>query len=105
MPQNDISLYAPTQQAIVGRLSTGRDSDKPGIFPPVGAEMGRYHISDMIPVALPPRVAGAGLTRSLFLVPRTLDSTVHCVSSLYSINTVMYSFIYFNAHYKCKYIF
>ena len=26
-----------------------------------------YHISDMIPVALPPRVAGAGLTRSLFV--------------------------------------
>ena len=50
-----------------------------------------YHISDMIPVALPPRVAGAGLTRSLFLVPRTLDSTVHCVSSLTSINTVMYA--------------
>ena len=45
----------------------------------------------MIPVALPPRVAGAGLTRSLFLVPRTLDSTVHCVSSLTSINTVMYA--------------
>ena len=41
----------------------------------------------MIPVALPPRVAGAGL--SLFLVPRTLDSTVHCVSSLTCINTVM----------------
>ena len=31
----------------------------------VGAAMGRYHISDMIPVALPPHVAGAGLTRSL----------------------------------------
>ena len=45
----------------------------------------------MIPVALPPRVAGAGLTRSLFLVQRTLDSTVHCVSSLTSINTVMYA--------------
>ena len=44
----------------------------------------------MIPVALPPRVAGAGLTRSLFIVPRTLDSTLHCVSSLTSINTVMY---------------
>ena len=41
--------------------------DKPGIFPPVGAEGGRYHISDMIPVALPQRVAGAGLTRSLFV--------------------------------------
>ena len=50
-----------------------------------------YHISDMIPVALPPCVAGAGLTRSLFLFPRTLDSTVHCVSSLTSINTVMYA--------------
>ena len=50
---------------------------------------GNYHISDMIPVALPPRAAGAGLTRSLFLVPRTLDSTVCCVSSLSSINTVM----------------
>ena len=45
----------------------------------------------MIPVALPPRVAGAGLTRSLFLVPRTLDSTVHCLSSLTSINTRMYA--------------
>ena len=45
----------------------------------------------MIPVALPPRVAGASLTRSLFLVPRTLDSTVHCVSSLTNINTVMYA--------------
>ena len=54
--------------------------------------MGRYHISDMIPVALPPHVAGAGLTRSLLLVPRTLDSTVHCVSSLTSINAVMYSY-------------
>ena len=53
MPQNDISLYAPTQQAIMGRLSTGRDSDKPGTCPPVGAEGGRYHISDMIAVALP----------------------------------------------------
>ena len=49
-----------------------------------------YHISNMIPVALPPRVAGAGLTRILFLVPKTLDSTVHCVSTLTSINTVMY---------------
>ena len=28
----------------------------------------RYHISDMIPVALPPSVAGAGLTRSLFIL-------------------------------------
>ena len=36
-------------------------------FSPGRAEMGRYHISDMIPVALPPRVAGAGLTRSLFV--------------------------------------
>ena len=45
----------------------------------------------MIPVALPQHVAGSGLTRSLFLVPRTLDSTVHCVSSLSSINTVMYA--------------
>ena len=70
----------------MGRLSTGRDSDKPGIVPAVGAEMGRYHISDMIPVALPPHVAGAGL----FLVPRTLDSTIHCVPSLSSINSVMY---------------
>ena len=30
-----------------------------------------YHISDMIPVALPQHRAGAGLTRSLFPVPRT----------------------------------
>ena len=47
----------------------------------------------MIPVALPQHVAGAGLTRSLFLVPRTLDSTIHCVPSLSSIlvNTVMYA--------------
>ena len=50
-----------------------------------------YHISDMIPVALPQHVAGAGLTRSLFLVPRTLDSTIHCVPSLSSINSVMYA--------------
>ena len=56
-----------------------------------GGNGGSYHISDMIPGALPQRVAGAGLTRSLFLVPRTLDSTVHCVSSLTSINTVMYA--------------
>jgi hypothetical protein len=42
----------------------------------------------MIPVALPQHVAGAGLTRSLFLVPRTLDSTIHCVSSLSSINSI-----------------
>ena len=27
-----------------------------------------YHISDMIPAALPPRVAGNGLTRSLFIL-------------------------------------
>ena len=27
-----------------------------------------YHISDMIPVALPPRVSGDGLTRSLFIL-------------------------------------
>ena len=52
---------------------------------------GKYHISDMIPVALPKHVAGAGLTRSLFLVPSTLDSTIHCVSSLSSINSVMYA--------------
>ena len=38
-----------------------------GFSPPVGAVGGRYHISDMIPVALPPRVAGAGLKRSLFV--------------------------------------
>ena len=91
MPQNDISLYAPTQQAIVGGLSTGRGSDKPWIFSLVGAEMGIYHISDMIPVALPPCVASDGLTSSLFLVPRTLDSKVHYVSFLSSINTVMYA--------------
>ena len=46
----------------MGRLSTGRDSDKPGTVPAVGAVMGRYHISDMIPVALPQHRAGAGLT-------------------------------------------
>ena len=45
----------------------------------------------MILVALPLCVASDGLTRSLFLVPRTLDSTVHCESSLSSINTVMYA--------------
>ena len=45
----------------------------------------------MIPVALPQHVAVAGLTRSMFLVPRTLDSTVHCVSSLSSKNSVMYA--------------
>ena len=37
----------------------------------------------MIPVALPPRVTGAGLTSPV----RTLDSTVHCVSYLTSIKT------------------
>ena len=32
-----------------------------GFSPLVGAEGGRYHISDMIPVALPPCVASDGL--------------------------------------------
>ena len=60
----DISLYAPTLHTHVVRLPKGRDPDKPGTFFPHGkrwGERGRYHISDMIPVALPPRVAGDGL--------------------------------------------
>ena len=58
----DISLYAPTQQTHMVRLPKGRDPDKPGTFsPPVRGERGRYRISDMIPSALPPCVAGDGL--------------------------------------------
>ena len=74
----DISLYAPTQQTHVVRLPKGRDPDKTGIFPPQwgGGERGRYYISDMILVALPPCVAGDGLkdpsSYSLYLY-----STVH----------------------------
>ena len=45
----------------------------------------QYHISDMIPVALLPRVAGDGLTRSLFIL--RIHSTVHCVSYLTGINS------------------
>ena len=58
----DISLIAPTQQTHVVRLPKGRDPDKPGtFFPPRWGERGRYRISDMITVALPPLVAGDGL--------------------------------------------
>ena len=39
----------------------------------------------MIPVALPPCVAGDGLTRSLFIL--RIHSTVHCVSYLTGINS------------------
>ena len=51
------------QQSNVGRLSTGRDSDKPGIPPPTP-----WREISLIPVALPPRAAGDGLTRSLFIL-------------------------------------
>ena len=40
----------------------------------------------MIPVAIPPRVADDGLTRSLLAV-HTSYNTVHCVSYLTGINS------------------
>ena len=51
---------------------------------------GLYHISDMFPVALPQHRAGAGLTRSLFPVPRTQIVQYPYVPSLSSINSVIY---------------
>ena len=72
IPQSDISLYAPMTYQSWEDYQQEETLDKPGtVLARVGPETGRYHISDMIPVALPQHRAGASLTRSLFPVPRT----------------------------------
>ena len=84
-PQNDISLYAPTQQSNVGRLSTGRDDDNPGIPPPPGG--GRR--GEMPYLRYDPcRPTSTCSQRWPYKIPvPTSYSTVHCVSYMTGINS------------------